>query len=197
MCVGCLYETIHRAAEENSAEWFFCETPSDKPATGKLYFWSYVYYISKYYELLDTILAILNGSSIPFFYLHIFHHTCVLFMAFAWLQSRQTLQFGGLIFNTFVHVIMYYYYSQKALGVRVSWKQWITRVQIIQFVWSFLCFAVTCSQLAAKGFDGCAGTTPMLANLAFNMTLLWSFVDVLFKNSKKKVGASSTTKKWA
>ena len=33
-------------------------------AAGPLYFWSYVYYLSKYYELLDTILSLGRGRCV-------------------------------------------------------------------------------------------------------------------------------------
>jgi hypothetical protein len=32
---------------------------------GPLYFWSYVYYLSKYYELLDTVILALKVPLVP------------------------------------------------------------------------------------------------------------------------------------
>jgi hypothetical protein len=40
-----------------------------------------VYYLSKYYELLDTVLQLLKGRPPPHFFLHVYHHATVLVMA--------------------------------------------------------------------------------------------------------------------
>ena len=96
------------------ATFFFCEPRGTLP-NGPLYYWSYIYYLSKYYELLDTVLQLLKGRPPPHFFLHVYHHAVVLQMCWLWLEYSQSLQWGGLLFNTAVHVVMYY--CTRALAV--------------------------------------------------------------------------------
>jgi fatty acid elongase 3 len=113
MCLGCAASVMSRLrAAAWDYDWFFCEA-ADAEATAdaegaavirSLYFWAYCYYISKFYEFLDTILQLLKSGSVHSPWLHIFHHAVVPVMSWLWLERKQSLLFGGLIFNTFVHV---------------------------------------------------------------------------------------------
>lgn len=89
MLLGCASEVIRRGTTESSFEFVLCENPATS-ATGPLFFWSYVYYLSKYYELLDTVLTLMRGSTLPHPFLHIFHHVMVVFMSYLWLSERQS-----------------------------------------------------------------------------------------------------------
>ena len=103
-------------------------------AAGRLYWWSYVYYVSKYYELLDTVLRVLKAQ--PLTFLHVFHHALVLLMAYCWLELVQSLQVIGLLANTGIHVVMYSYFLLSSLGVRpgTAFKKLVTSGQIVQFI---------------------------------------------------------------
>ena len=183
MFLGTCLELLQRWLSSGHADWFFCEDPKMK-AVGPLYFWSYVYYLSKYYEMFDTVLVLLQKSfdqanagglvmqtllasifncysedvsvranssapewcffllasfwpllaskrkslfrtnqtwsrfnthfrwesgtrsRVPHFKLQVYHHAAVVPMAWLWCEYQQSLQWGGLLFNTLVHVIM-------------------------------------------------------------------------------------------
>lgn len=183
MCVGCAWEMFERVRHEN-ADWMFCEDPAT-PARGPLYFWSYAFYVSKYYELIDTLLAILRSSRPPHFGLHVYHHALVPVMVWNWLEYRMNLQHIGLLWNTFVHVVMYAYYGLKVLKIPTPWKSWVTRLQILQFLTSFAFGVVAMKQMWEAPFGNkCAGQTTMWVNLAFNGTLLWQFIGVLFTQAR-------------
>ena len=149
----------------------------------RLYAWAYAYYLSKYYELLDTFLPmVIKGRPPNHFGLHVFHHACVLLMAWGYVEYRQTLCFGGLVANTFVHVVMYYYYFRAALKLETPWKAWVTRLQILQFSVSFLLLLVTLSGRYGRNvyWFECD-----VWERAFNAVLLLLFVGVLRAPRKK------------
>ena len=183
MALGTLLEVARRAsADEEGARWLFCERAATAPA-GALWFWSYVYYLSKYYELLDTVLQLFKGRPPPHFFLHVYHHAVVLLMAWNWLEYVQTLQHIALLFNTSVHVVMYYYYFRRVLGWPVWWKRYVTQFQLVQFGSSAACGLVTLA-LVARGAE-CAGMRALLFNFAFNMTLMYQFFGVLGPKPKQ------------
>lgn len=184
MFVGTSVELFRRAAQTGDATWFFCEEAAGQ-AEGPLYFWSYVYYLSKYYEMLDTALVVLQKSRVPHFKLQVYHHAAVVPMAWLWCQQRQSLQWGGLLFNTLVHVVMYQYYAWRVLGWPTPWKRWITKLQITQFATSFILLGITlCIWLRREHGSSCAGMTALLYNCIFNATLLLQFIGVDKNNSK-------------
>eukprot|EP00742_Colponemidia_sp_Colp-10_P005613 GILJ01006000.1.p1 GENE.GILJ01006000.1~~GILJ01006000.1.p1 ORF type:complete len:271 (+),score=26.96 GILJ01006000.1:43-813(+) len=184
---GCLHEVFKRITQEKSTEWLFCESQGMQ-ARGSLYFWSYLYYLSKYYELLDTILLVLRGSKLSF--LHVYHHVVVLFMAWNWMQYTQTLQFIGVLFNTSVHVVMYYYFFLQTIKRPPRWRRYVTVFQVVQFVVSVLCFIPTVHKLYCG--QTCAGTTALYFNALFNVSLLFMFVRLLFSPAKSSKPAQKT-----
>ena len=156
-------------------------------AQGSLWFWSYVYYLSKYYELVDTFLQLFRGKLPPHYFLHSYHHAAVIIMSWIWLEYASSLQFIAILFNTAVHVIMYWYFFLRSINRPPKWKKYVTLFQIVQFATSFLCFLGT---LYYAHIDGrkCNGMVTVYGQLVFNASLLYGFLGVLFsdKNSKKK-----------
>lgn len=195
MCVGAIYEVVKRSTEEKSLEWIMCERPETE-ANGMLWFWSYAFYLSKFYELFDTFLQFLSGKTPPNFFLHVYHHSLVIIMSWAWINSQAAPQFLGIILNTAVHVVMYYYFYLKSQGITPKWKNYVTSFQIIQFICSVIIIGITIGYAVNRldntaEYPQCKGIGIVMGSLVFNASLLNGFIGVLRHNSKAK----DTTKK--
>ncbi|KAL4000467.1 hypothetical protein ACER0C_008238 [Sarotherodon galilaeus] len=97
------------------------------------------FFFSKVIELSDTLLIILRKKNNQLTFLHVYHHST---MIFNWWSGVKYVAGGqsffiGLI-NTFVHVIMYSYYGLAALGPHMQkylwWKRYLTSLQLVQFL---------------------------------------------------------------
>jgi len=93
----------------------------------------YLFYISKMWEFLDTIIMVLRKSNNQISFLHVYHHVSVTMM---W-WFNMTYYPGGEAWpsawlNSFVHVWMYSYYFLASMDIQSWWKKYLTQLQISQ-----------------------------------------------------------------
>ncbi|KAJ1794279.1 hypothetical protein LPJ59_004572 [Coemansia sp. RSA 2399] len=92
----------------------------------------YLFYVSKYYELLDTAIIILKGRKASL--LQIYHHAGVILVMYTSNYFTSPCSVFVVWENAGVHTIMYTYYALTALGFNPPGKHYLTSLQIFQFL---------------------------------------------------------------
>ncbi|KAL7316183.1 Fatty acyl-CoA elongase/Polyunsaturated fatty acid specific elongation enzyme [Mucor circinelloides] len=155
----------------------------------------YLNYLVKWWELVDTGFLVIKKKKLEF--LHYFHHSMTMALCYTQLVGRTTVSWVPIILNLTVHVLMYYYYFRTATGAKIWWKQYLTTMQIIQFVidlvviytvtYSYFAFTYTDS---LPNFGSCAGTEEAAAFgcaiLTSYLFLFINFYRITYKQKQQK-----------
>jgi len=207
MFCGAAYGAYRKQQAEGFWAGLVCEQDRD-PIKGPLYYWSYIFYLSKFYELLDSYLLVLKKK--PLLFLHVFHHTVMPFVCWAGLEGRWCMALWTSVFwNSFVHVIMYYYYFISSIGYNPWWKKYLTILQIYQFVsgviytYAFFSYYFVDIRYLSDGFttsftfkQGCTGDLrAIIFMFAVNNSFLFLFSKWYFDNYSTRQADKAAAKK--
>ncbi|KAJ2410569.1 hypothetical protein J3F80_000428 [Coemansia sp. RSA 2526] len=101
---------------------------------------NYLFYLSKYYELFDTAIILLKGR--PASILQIYHHAGIVVIMYLANYYAPAVAIFMVWENAGVHTIMYSYYALTVAGINPPGKQYLTTLQICQFLFGQACILV-------------------------------------------------------
>jgi len=146
----------------------------------------YLHYLCKYLDFADTALITLRKKSEQLSFLHLYHHSTIVVVwgwaVSTWPADQSAVYAYGAWVNSWVHVIMYFYYGLTALGIRPPFKKCVTAVQLTQFA-SCITHAITALFL---------DTTPVLYNgvqVCYHIQMLYLFLPLLLGTQQRGKGA--------
>jgi len=152
------------------------------------------YFFSKIVDLLDTVFFVLRKKQSQVTFLHVYHHSIMVLFTWAYLKlfpGELGLLIGFL--NSFVHVIMYFYYFLAALGPAYKkylwWKKYMTWIQLGQFcimlAYLFVTMAMDCKQPKALTFF-------FVGNIVIFLYLFARFYRNAYMTTKSEDGVAQT-----
>ncbi|KAJ3275018.1 hypothetical protein HDV01_001524 [Terramyces sp. JEL0728] len=147
-------------------------------------------WITAFHNLLlcaESFFMFVVGSSIltlkNVIFLHWYHHAIVMLMVWAWMEFNIPFGIFGLILNTGIHVLMYWYYFASSFGWNVWYKKYITTAQIVQFITSFV---MSIPYIYYAKLNDCGGWNAYYFSMAVSGSFLILFVNFYRKSYLKK-----------
>lgn len=95
--------------------------------------WVLIFYVSKYWEFVDTWILVLKGKKPSF--LQIYHHTGIAFCMWVGVLSQSSWLKAVVLLNSVIHTLMYTYFLIKTISPKTEIKgaKYLTQAQIGQF----------------------------------------------------------------
>ncbi|KAI9276803.1 ELO family [Phascolomyces articulosus] len=190
--------TFYNMASGMKRSWFqrdvdmhdaFCDK-DENLWDDSLGYWGYLFYLSKYYEVIDTAIILLKGRRSSL--LQTYHHSGAMLTMWAGIRYKATPIWIFVLFNSFVHSVMYCYYAATCIGLHPPGKRYLTSIQITQFLVgmslaiSYL-FVPSCLDTPGQRFA-------VSINVGYLLPLTYLFVDFARRTYGKRLAAAASKK---
>ncbi|KAL0557980.1 hypothetical protein IC582_006542 [Cucumis melo] len=159
-------------------QWLLCFPIGTRPS-GRVFFWSYIFYLSRFLHLLRTFFTVLRRRRLPFF--HLFNQSILILTSFLWLEFSQSFQILAILSTTLLHALVYGYRFLTVFGFPAASFPFVLNCQAAllscNLLWHFGLFSFH----ILKG--GCNGIGAWACNSVLNSAILLLFVK-FYKESR-------------
>ncbi|XP_010941936.1 fatty acid elongase 3-like [Elaeis guineensis] len=176
-----------RRTKTTPFQWLLCFPLGTRP-TGRVFFWSYAFYLSRFLHLLRTFIAILRRR--PRALARLFSHSALVCMSFLWLEFSQSFQVVAILSATLAHVVVFGCRFWVGVGLPVagggafSCFPVVVACQVGLLGCNLVCHLGVLLLHLSKG--GCNGIGAWVFNSVLNAALLVLFVDFHVKRAVRR-----------
>lgn len=163
---------LWRRTRNHSLEWFLCFPLGTRPC-GRVFFWSYAFYLSRFLHLFRTFFIVLRHRKLSFF--RILNHSMLLIMSFLWLEFSQSFQVLAILFSTLVYSAVYGHRFWMEIGLPSNGFSFTLSCQILLLGCNLVCHVGVLSLHFLRG--GCNGIGAWIFNSVLNAVILLLFLN--------------------
>ncbi|XP_057498590.1 elongation of fatty acids protein 3-like [Actinidia eriantha] len=162
-------------------QWLLCFPLGTRPS-GRVFFWSYAFYLSRFLHTLRTFITILRRRDLSFF--RLFHHSILILMSFLWLEFSQSFQVLAILLTTSVYAVVYGYRFWTSIGLPSACFPFVFSCQMVLLGCNILCHFGVLLLHFMKG--DCNGIGAWVLNSVLNGAILLLFLNFVVKMHRKR-----------
>ncbi|KAL9241767.1 hypothetical protein vseg_015834 [Gypsophila vaccaria] len=167
-----------RRSNTTPLQWLLCFPLGTRPS-GRVFFWSYVFYLSRFLHVFRTFFMILRQRRLPVHQL--LNHSVIIFTSFMWLEFSQSFQVLAIISTSLVSTLVYGYRFWTAVGLPCACFPFVLNCHFALLASNLIIhFGVLLMHLL-KG--GCNGIAAWGFNSVLNAALLFLFLNFYVKRT--------------
>jgi GNS1/SUR4 family len=130
------WKSVLQHYDEHGAYLTYCDPHKTLWNQHHLGYWSTLFYLSKYYEWIDTWILVLKKGTGGASFLQYYHHAGIVLAMYGGVASQSSWLAWVVLLNSVIHTFMYLYFFVKTLkpSLQIRAARYLTQAQMLQFV---------------------------------------------------------------